>query len=59
MLCRLPLIIKGKGKDISIIGHEGPRRMWIQRYTIFTASALGRDRVASPMLGENPPVLIL
>ena len=42
--------IKGKGKGIPIIGHEGPRGDVDARVHIFTATALGRGRVASPTL---------
>ena len=51
MPCRLPLIVKGKGKDISIIGHERPRGMWMQ------GSTYSKRRPALPP--GKPPVLIL
>ena len=48
-------LYSGKGKGIPITGHE---------VHIFTATALGRGRVASPTLGRlyprgKPPVLML
>ena len=53
-------MVEVKGKGIPIIGHEGDVDA---RVHIFTATALGRGRVASPTLGRlypqaKPPVLI-
>ena len=47
-------------KVIPIIGHEGTRGMWIQGCTYehtyeYTATALGKGRVASPKLGRLYP----
>ena len=46
-------------KGIPIIGHEDPWGMWIQGCTylckVYTATALGKCRVASPMLGHLYP----
>ena len=60
MYCKLFLL---KGKGIPITGHEGPRGDVDARVHIYTAIALGRDRVASPTLGRlyprKTPVFIL
>ena len=61
--CILKKFMK-KGEVISIISHEGPRGMWMQKVHKYTDMTLGRDRVASAMLGRlyssgNPPVFIL
>ena len=44
-------------KGIPIIGHEGPRGMWMQgtHTYVYTAMALGKCRMASPTLGRLYP----
>ena len=44
------IVIIGKAIDNPITGHQGPRGTWMQGPQ-YTATALGRGRVASPMLG--------